>query len=85
MARGAGCVFSDSANALVSRNIKFHSVKTFKLSNNSRFEEKFIDVAGLYLNSPKNSVDLCMDEKSRIQALDHTRASFPINSTESRR
>jgi hypothetical protein len=29
------------------------------------FEEKLIDVVGLYLNPPDKSVVLCMDEKSR--------------------
>jgi hypothetical protein len=51
------------------------AVKTFKLSNDPRFEEKLIDGVGLYLNPPEKAVVLCMDEKTSIQALDHTRAS----------
>jgi hypothetical protein len=43
-------------------------VKTFKLSNDPRFEEKLIDVVGLYLNPPEQAVVLCMDEKSSVQA-----------------
>ena len=39
--------------------------KTFKLSNDKRFEEKLTDVVGLYLNPPDKAVVLCMDEKSR--------------------
>ena len=35
------------------RNLKPHRVKTFKLSNDKRFEEKLIDVVGLYLNPPE--------------------------------
>ena len=60
------------------RNIKPHRVKTFKLSNDKRFEEKLVDIVGLYLNPPENAVVLCMDEKSQIQALDRTQASLPI-------
>jgi transposase len=60
------------------RELKPHRVKTFKLSNDKRFEEKLVDVVGLYLNPPENAIVLCMDEKSQIQALDRTQASLPI-------
>jgi transposase len=60
------------------RGLKPHQVKTFKLSNDKRFEEKLVDVVGLYLNPPEHAIVLCMDEKSQIQALDRTQASLPI-------
>jgi transposase len=60
------------------RNIKPHRVKTFKLSNDRHFEEKLVDVVGLYLNPPENAIVLSMDEKSQIQALDRTQASLPM-------
>jgi transposase len=60
------------------RGLQPHRVKTFKLSNDPRFEEKLIDVVGLYLNPPEKAVVLCMDEKSQIQALDRTQPSLPI-------
>ena len=60
------------------RGLKPHLVKTFKLSNDPAFEEKLIDVVGLYLNPPEQAVALCMDEKSSIQALDRTQASLPM-------
>ncbi len=60
------------------RGLKPHLAKTFKLSNDKRFEEKLVDVVGLYLNPPEMAVVLCMDEKSQIQALDRTQASLPI-------
>jgi len=44
------------------RGLKPHLVKTFKLSNDPRFEEKLIDVVGLYLNPPDNAIVLCLDE-----------------------
>ena len=60
------------------RGLQPHRVKTFKLSNDKRFEEKLVDVVGLYLNPPENAIVLCMDEKSQIQALDRTQASLPM-------
>jgi transposase len=46
------------------RGLKPHLVKTFKLSHDRHFEEKLVDVVGLYLNPPEKSVVLCVDEKS---------------------
>ena len=60
------------------RGLKPHLVKTFKLSNDPYFEEKLIDVVGLYLNPPEQAVVLCMDEKSQIQALDRSQPSLPM-------
>jgi transposase len=60
------------------RGLKPHRVKTFKISNDKRFEEKLIDVVGLYLNPPKKAIVLCMDEKSQIQALDRTQPGLPL-------
>ncbi len=60
------------------RGLKPHLVKTFKLSNDPRFEEKLVDVVGLYLNPPDNAIVLCLDEKSSVQALDRTQPSLPI-------
>jgi transposase len=55
-----------------------HRVDTFKVSNDPKFEDKLIDVVGLYLNPPEKAIVLCMDEKSQIQALDRTQASLPM-------
>lgn len=60
------------------RGLKPHLVKTFKLSNDPHFEEKLIDVVGLYLDPPEQAIVLCMDEKSSVQALDRTQASLPM-------
>ncbi|MHB8450848.1 MAG: IS630 family transposase [Mycobacteriales bacterium] len=60
------------------RGLQPHRVETFKLSNDKRFEEKLIDVVGLYLNPPDQAVVLCMDEKSQIQALDRTQPTLPM-------
>ena len=60
------------------RGLKPHLVETFKLSNDSRFEEKLVDVVALYMNPPDGAVVLSVDEKSQIQALDRTQPSLPM-------
>ena len=52
--------------------LKPHLVHAFKLSNDPQFEEKLIDVVGLYLNPPEKALVISVDEKSQIQALDRT-------------
>lgn len=52
--------------------------ETFKLSNDPRFEEKLIDVVGLYLNPPERAVVFSFDEKTQVQALDRTQPSLPM-------
>ena len=49
------------------RGLQPHRVETFKLSNDPRFEEKLVDVVGLYLNPPENAIVLCMDEETPTQ------------------
>lgn len=58
--------------------LKPHLVKTFKLSNDPHFEEKLLDVVGLYLNPPEHALVLSADEKTSIQALDRTQPELPI-------
>lgn len=61
-----------------SNGLKPHLVKTFKISNDPRFEEKLRDVVGLYLNPPENALVLSADEKTSVQALDRTQPSLPL-------
>ena len=49
-----------------------HRKENFKLSTDPHFVDKVRDIVGLYLNPPVNAIVLCVDEKSQIQALDHT-------------
>jgi len=60
--------------------LKPHMVRTFKLSRDPHFEEKLIDVVGLYLNPPERALVISADEKSQIQALDRTQPSLPHRS-----
>ena len=58
--------------------LKPHLIRTFKLSNDPRFEEKLTDVVGLYLDPPDNAVVFSFDEKSSIQALDRSQPGLPM-------
>ncbi len=48
--------------------IKPHRVDTFKVSTDPKFEDKLVDVVGLYLNPPDKAIVLCMDELGRTGA-----------------
>ena len=58
--------------------IKPHLVKYYHHSNDPEFEEKMLDIIGLYLNPPDNAVVLSVDEKTGIQALDRTQSVLPL-------
>jgi hypothetical protein len=58
--------------------LKPHLSRSFKVSNDPEFAEKFADVVGLYLNPPEHAIVLRVDEKSQIQALDRTQPGLPI-------
>jgi transposase len=78
MAKATGVSQATVQRVWAARGLKPHLVRTFKLSNDKRFEEKLVDVVGVYLNPPDQAVVLCMDEKSQIQALDRTQPSLPM-------
>ena len=61
-----------------SNGMKPHLIRTFKLSKDPKFEEKLVDVVGLYLDPPERALVLCVDEKSQIQALDRTQPGLPM-------
>jgi transposase len=58
--------------------LKPWKVDTFKISNDPRFEEKLVDVVGLYLNPPSRAMVFSFDEKTQCQALDRTQPSLPM-------
>lgn len=49
-----------------------------KISNDPRFEEKIVDVVGLYLNPPEHAAVFSYDEKTQCQALGRTQPSLPM-------
>jgi transposase len=78
MARAAGISPASVQRLWAASEIKPHLSRTFKLSNDKRFEEKFWDVIGLYLNPPEKALVLCCDEKSQCQALERTQPGLPL-------
>lgn len=60
-------------------DLKPHRLKTFKISNDPDFSDKVIDIVGLYMNPPANSMVLCVGEKTQIQALDRTQPGLPLS------
>jgi hypothetical protein len=55
------------------QGLRPHLVKTLKLSDDPSFQEKLIDVVGLYPKPPERARVLCMDEKTSVPALEATR------------
>ncbi len=78
MAKHSGVSKSKISQIWRARGLKPHLIKTFKLSNDPRFEEKLSDVIQLYRDPPEGSVVLCFDEKTQIQALDRTQPTLPM-------
>ena len=59
-------------------NLKPWKVETFKISNDPDFEEKLVDVVGLYMDPPERAAVFSFDEKTQVQALDRTQPSLPL-------
>ena len=78
MAQAVGVSRSLVQRVWTQHHLQPHRVKTFKLSNDPRFEEKLCDVVGLYTNPPEHAIVLAVDEKSQIQALNRTQKSLPL-------
>ena len=79
MARAVGVSKATVQRIWAAHGLKPHLTRNFKLSNDPRFEEKLVDVVGLYLNPPEHALVLCADEKTSIQALDRTQRGLPIH------
>lgn len=78
MAKVAGVSKDTVQRIWVAHGLKPHLIRTFKLSKDPRFEEKLVDVVGLYVDPPEKALVLCVDEKSQIQALDRTQPGLPM-------
>jgi transposase len=78
MAKAVGIAVSSVQKIWQAHGLKPHQVRTFKLSNDPAFEEKLVDIVGLYLDPPDKALVLSVDEKSQIQALDRTQPGLPL-------
>lgn len=78
MAKQAGVSKSWVQQLWFRNDLKPHQTRTFKLSNDKQFEQKFWDIVGLYLAPPQQAVVLCCDEKSQCQALERSQPGLPL-------
>jgi len=74
----AGVSLRSVQRILEAHQLAPHRIRTFKLSMDPKFAEKFADVVGLYVDPPAHAVVLSVDEKSQIQALDRTQPGLPM-------
>jgi transposase len=63
---------------LRANDVQPHRHRTFKVSKDPKFDEKVLDVVGLYLNPPDKAVILSVDEKTQVQALERTQPMLPL-------
>ena len=56
--------------------LKPWQVETFKISNDPRFEDKLVDVVGIYLNPPARAAVFSFEEKTQCQELDRPQPSL---------
>ncbi len=78
IAKAAGVSLRSVQRILEAHQLAPHRIRTFKLSTDPKFAEKFTDVVGLYVDPPAHAVVLSVDEKSQIQALDRTQPGLPM-------
>jgi transposase len=72
MARATGMTQTAIVRIWHAYGLQPHREETFKLSTDPLFIDKVRDVVGLYLAPPERALVLCVDEKTQVQALDHT-------------
>jgi len=64
---------------LKSNDLKPHKVEYWcGKSTDPEFEEKMLNVVGLYMNPPENAMVISVDEKTQIQALDRSQPELPL-------
>ena len=78
MARRVGVGKDAVARIWADHDLQPWRVATFKVSNDARFEEKLVDVVGLYLNPPVRAAVFSFDEKPQCQAVERTQPGLPL-------
>lgn len=78
LARGLEISAHGVARIWQRQGLEPHRVRIFKVSRDKKFEEKFWDVVGLYLDPPERLLVLCCDEKTQCQALERTQPGLPL-------
>ena len=80
MARAAGVSHMTVQRVWKAHGLQPHRYRSFKFSKDVKFEEKLMDVIGLYRNPPARAVVFSIDEKPQIQALERTQRILPLRS-----
>ena len=78
LAKHLGTAATNIRRVWQSNGLKPHLSRSFKLSRDPHFEDKLLDVVGLYMNPPEHALVLSCDEKSQIQALNRTQPGLPM-------
>jgi transposase len=79
IAKAVGISQSKVFQILKQADLKPHKVDYWcGKSTDPEFEQKMLNVVGLYMNPPENALVLSVDEKTQIQALDRTQPELPL-------
>jgi transposase len=79
MAKASGLSTSTVQRIWRAFGLQPHRAETFKLSTDPDVVAKVRDIVGLSMTPPARALVLCVDETSRIQALDRTRLATSID------
>ena len=77
-AKEANVTASMAHRLFIAFGLQPHRTESVKLSTDPFFIEKVRDIVGLYLNPPDSALVLSVDEKSQIQAVNHTQPVLPM-------
>ena len=79
IAQEVGMSQSKVQQILKENELKPHKVEYWcGKSTDPEFEQKMLNIVGLYMDPPKNALVLSVDEKTQIQALDRTQPELPL-------
>lgn len=79
IAKAVGISQSKVHQILKEADVKPHKIEYWcGKSPDPEFEEKMLNIVGLYMNPPENAIVLCVDEKTQIQALDRSQPELPL-------
>ena len=66
MAKAVGISLRSVQRIWEAHQLQPHRIRTFKRSRDPAFEDKLVDVVGLYVDPPTHAVVLSIDEKSHV-------------------
>jgi len=79
IAKEVGISQSKVFQILKKADLKPHKIEYWcGKSRDPEFEQKMLNIVGLYMNPPENALVISVDEKTQIQALDRTQPELPL-------